>query len=315
MANNDDRNDSRWVDERLEVLKTPHESEHDVARARARLGALQAAPERRTRAMWIGVVVVTGLGLMALPWPRALAQELWNRLLLGRVAVVQVDGEDVSEEIAAVFAMDFGPFDQEPVASAAEAERVAGFWPALPSAGVVKGAPELSVVKRVTLATKPLKTSDIARALSAAGVTDLTVPKEWEGLMLIADAGPVVVAAYDDVEIMQFAAFRMNTPPGFQFGRFMEMAFRVFGRGAAEAKTLGAKFEANPALVVHFPERAPVRDVALRSGPGIIVGDFDGDDTVCFFWNTHERIFIASATHTDERSLVAMADSIVQSRR
>jgi hypothetical protein len=150
----------------------------------------------------------------------------------------------------------------------------------------------------------------MSRALATAGATDLTVPKEWEGLTLTAEAGPVVVAAYGDVEIMQSTAFRMNTPPGFEFGRFMEMAFRVFGRGAAEAKSLGAKFEANPALVLHFPERAPVRDVALRAGTGIIVGDLDGDDPICFFWNTADRLYIVTASHVSEQKLVAMADSI-----
>jgi hypothetical protein len=102
----------------------------------------------------------------------------------------------------------------------------------------------------------------------------------------------------------------MNTPPGFEFGRFMEMAFRVFGRGADEAKMLGAKFEANPGLVLHFPERAPVRDVALRSGNGIIVGDLNSDELICFFWNTPDRIYIVSATNVSEQTLVALADSM-----
>jgi hypothetical protein len=152
------------------------------------------------------------------------------------------------------------------------------------------------------------------RALARAGVSDIAVPKEWEGLTLIAEAGPVVVADYNGVQIMQSAPFRVNTPPGFRFGRFMEMAFRVFGRSAAEAKMLGAKFEANPALVLHFPEREPVRDVALSSGHGIIVGDLDGDDLICFFWNTSDRIYIVSATNVSERTLVSLADSIIQSQ-
>jgi hypothetical protein len=148
------------------------------------------------------------------------------------------------------------------------------------------------------------------RALAAAGVTDMAVPNEWEGLTLTAEAGPVVVAAYDDVEIMQTAAFRMNTPPGFRFGHFMEMAFRAFGRSAGEAKILGAKFEANPALLVHFPERAPVRDIPLRSGLGIVVGDLEGDDPICFFWNAPDRIFIVTATHVRATTLVALANSV-----
>lgn len=309
MANDNERNDSLWVDERLEALEPARDYELDPVRARARLRERQNQPPRK-RAVWVALALTACMALLALPWPRAIAQELWNRLLLGRVAVVQVDREDLSEDVTAMFIMEPGNFDQEPVANAAEAERVAGFRPLLPPAGVLKGAPALAVVKRVTLTAKPLNTSDMRRALAAAGISDIAVPKEWDGLTLTAEAGPVVIAAYEDVEIMQSAAFRMNTPPGFQFGRFMEMAFRVFGRSADEAKMLGAKFEANPALVVHFPERAPVRDVALRSGNGIIVGDLDGDDPICFFWNTSDRIYIVTASNVSERVLVTLADSI-----
>jgi hypothetical protein len=310
MANNNDRNDRDWVDDRLDTLKTADESKADVMRARARLRALQSGSTRNSRGVWVLVAAAACLLLAALPWPRALAQQLWDRMVLGRIAVVQVDSEGVSEEIASVFTMDSAPYEQEAVADAAEAERIAGFRPLLPPDGILKGKPALSIVTRSVLTTKPLKTADIERALATAGVSDIAVPNQWEGLTLVAEAGPVVIADYDGVQIMQSAPFRMNTPPGFQFGRFMEMAFRVFGRPADEAKALGAKLEANPALVLHFPEREPVRDVALRSGHGIIVGDLNSDDLICFFWNTPDRIYIVSATNVSEHTLVTLADSI-----
>ena len=296
MANNSDRNDRDWVDERLNTLKTADESEPDIVRARAKLRARQSGPAPRSRGVWLLAAAAACLVLAALPWPRALAQQVWDRLVLGRIAVVQVDSEGVSEEIASVFIMESRPTTQDPVADEAAAERIAGFRPLLPPDGILKGKPKLSIVKRAVLATRPLKTADIERALASAGVSDIAVPREWEGLTLIAEAGPVIVADYDGVQIMQSTPFRVNTPPGFQFGRFMEMAFRVFGRRADEAKALGAKLEANPALVLHFPEREPVRDVALRSGHGIIVGDLNSDDLICFFWNTSDRIYIVSAT-------------------
>jgi hypothetical protein len=310
MANNSDPNERDWVDERLDTLKTADASQPDIVRARERLRERQDTPVSRRYRAWVLAAAAGCVVLIALPWPRAVAQHLWDRLLLGRVAVVQVESEGLSDEIAAVFIMEPGPFDQEPVADVATAERIAGFRPALPPTGILNGTPALSVVKRTVMATRPLKTGDMKSALSRAGVTDLEVPKEWEGLTLTAEAGPVVVADYDGVQIMQSAPFRVDTPAGFQFGRFMEMAFRVFGRSADESRTLGAKFEANPALVVHFPERDPVRDVALRSGTGIIVGDLAGDDLICFFWNTSDRIFIVSATNVSEETLVALADSI-----
>lgn len=309
MANNSDRNEPDWVDDRLASLNASGGSPADLVRARAKLRARQNGPVR-SRRLWLPLAATLCLALAALPWPRALAQQLWNRLLLDRVAVVQVDREDLSDEIAAVFTMEPRPFDQEPVADEAEAERIAGFRPRLPPDAILNGKPALSIVRRAVLATRPLKTADMERALIGAGVSDLTVPKEWEGLTLVAEAGPVIVADYNALQIMQSAPFRMNTPPEFQFGRFMEMAFRVFGRSATEARVLGAKFEANPALVLHFPERAPVRDVALRSGSGIIVGDLTSDELICFFWNTSERIYIVSATNVSENTLLELANSI-----
>lgn len=158
---------------------------------------------------------------------------------------------------------------------------------------------------------RPLKTADIEGALAAAGISDIKVPAEWEGTTLVAEGGPVIVAQYEGVEVMQSAPFRMTTAAGFKFGRFMEMAFRVFGRTASEARALGEKFEANPALVMHFSEHDPVREVPLRSGQGIYVGDPEGDDVICFFWNTADRIFIVSAEKMNEQAAAALANSIL----
>jgi hypothetical protein len=310
MANNSDVNKSDWVEERLEALNTAAESQPDIVRARARLRARQSASTTQNRGLWLALAATGCLLLLALPWPRALAQQLWDRLLLGRIAVVEVDREGLSEDIKSVFIMTPGDWVQQSVADAAEAEQIAGFHPLLPPAGVLNGDPKMSVVTRVTLSTRRLNTADMERALANAGVSDMTVPKEWEGLTLTAEAGPAIIAEYEGVEIVQSPPFRMNTPPGFQFGRFMEMAFRVFGRSAHEARMLGAKFEANPALVLHFPERAPVRDVTLRSGHGIIVGDVGGTDPICFFWNTPDRIYIVTASNVSEQRLTVMADSI-----
>ena len=223
-------------------------------------------------------------------------------VLVGRVEVIQGTGGDLPEHVTAPFALEPRPFERKSVQDAGEAERLAGFRPALPPPGMLQGTPTLSVVTTVTLATRPLKVADIERALATAGVSDLTVPKEWEGTTLVMEAGPVIIANYDGVEIMQSGPFRMTTPSGFQFGRFMEIAFRAFGRSADEARKLGVTFAANPALVMHFPEHEPVRDVPLRWGRGVFVGDPDGSEGICFFWHTVDRIYIVSAEKMRWRS-------------
>ena len=181
----------------------------------------------------------------------------------------------------------------------------------LPPPGVLKGTPELSVISKVTLSTRPIRTAEIQQALTTAGVADTQVPVEWEGVTLVAEGGPVVVATYGDgVELMQTASFGLNIPPGFPFGRFMEMAFRVFGRDAGEARLLGEKLAENPAIVLHFPEREQVVDVALQSGRGVLVIDPDGSDGICFFWNMPNRIFIVSAGQMSQQQAATLANSI-----
>src|SRR5262245_46245046 len=105
MANRiDDSNDDReWVEKRLKALEPPddfHPNPVRVARIRGR-------EEMRiwwTRRVWAAVAVATaGLVLLALPWPRAAAQRLWDRLTLGRVEVVQVTRRDLPESVTALF--------------------------------------------------------------------------------------------------------------------------------------------------------------------------------------------------------------------
>ena len=311
MANNNESNESRWVEERLGALGTPDEFQPDVVGARIRLRKREAGAAKRSRRAWTtAVIAAVGLATMALPWPRAAAQRLWDRLSLGRVEIVQVSRKDLPESVTDVFTLqDRNRPMPEAVRDLADAERVAGFRPLLPPPGVLSGTPELSVERSVSFTTLPLRTADIERALAAAGISDITVPREWEGTTLTAEGGPLVVANYPDamVEVMQSPPFRMTTPPGFRFDRFMEIAFRVFGRSAHDARTLAKEIAANPALVMHFPEHHKVREVSLRSGRGVIVGD---DDGFCFFWNTSDRIYIVAAAKLSEEQAVSLADSI-----
>ncbi|HVH29720.1 MAG TPA: hypothetical protein VM818_23395 [Vicinamibacterales bacterium] len=312
MAATDDSYERSSVDDSLEAL-VARDFEPDVVRARGRLEERKTVAARRgRRALATGIAAGLGLILLALPWPRAAAQRMWDRLALTRVAVVDTARRDVPENVIATFTMeDRSPWMPEPVADLTEAERLAGFRPALPPPGVLKGTPELSVIRKVVLSTRPIRTTDIEQALASAGLADIRVPAEWEGVTLVAEGGPVVVATYDDgVEVMQSASFELNTPPGFPFGRFMEMAFRVFGRSAGEARILGQKLAENPALVLHFPEREQVVDVPLQSGQGVLVIDPDGSDGICFFWNMPDRIFIVSAGQMSQQQAATLANSI-----
>src|SRR4051812_34041472 len=129
---NDSSDDDRFADERLKALDSGESIRIDEGRARAQLRARMAAASPWKRTLWFSAALVaTVLVLLALPWPRAAAQRLWDRLSLGRIEVVQSTRNDLPQPV--------NPFDwkednDEPIAvrDAAEAERIAGFRPLLP---------------------------------------------------------------------------------------------------------------------------------------------------------------------------------------
>jgi hypothetical protein len=138
MANSK-HDDGRWVDERLEAL-APGGFAPDVAAARARLRDRESRSRPRPRVLWVAAVA-TCLLVVLLPWPRAAAQRLWDRLVLGHVEVISVQRPDVPPHVMAFFQMEEQePMVFEPVASLAEAQQIAGFRAALPAEGVLAGA-------------------------------------------------------------------------------------------------------------------------------------------------------------------------------
>jgi hypothetical protein len=311
MANdNDDQNG--WVDERLRSLDGPRGAQPNASQARARLRERQDATVRaaRRRAWMLAVAGGVLLAVLSLPWPRAAAERLLDRLTLGHIAVIDTARKDLPEDVTDALVMKPQPWAEESVRDLDEAQRIAGFRPSLPPSDVLAGTPKLLVVRKATLATAPLKVSEIERALGIAGVRDVTVPKDWEGTALSAEGGPAVLADYGDIEVIQSRPFRLTTPAGFPFGRFMELTFRVFGRPEDEARRLGQQLAENPALVMHFPGASAVRDVPLRTGMGVLVGNPDGNDGMCFFWSTSARIYIIEADKLSESRAVAVADSI-----
>ena len=95
-------------------------------------------------------------------------------------------------------------------------------------------------------------------------------------------------------------------------GRAEDIAIEAFWKlWHRPNKALGRTFEANPALVLHFPETAPVRDLVLGDGGrGIFLGEPDGrDGGICFFWTSGDRVFIVSADHLSHARAIQLADS------
>jgi hypothetical protein len=312
MAMNDDEpsNLDQWIDARLSALREPAAFQPDASRAGVRLDERRFAA-RRSRRLWtVAGIVAALLASLTLPWPRATAQRLWDRLTVRRVEIVQVSRKDLPSTIMRAFELNDVRRDK-PIAvhDADEAERVAGFHVHLASASVLHETPQLEVVKTEVEETPPVKTADLRQALATAGVFDLEVPNAWEGARVRVEGGPAVTAGYKQAQvyITESSSFKLTTPPGFPVGRFMEMAFRIVGRSPAEARNFGAQFPTNPAWLLVFPGHDTVEEVPLRSGRAILAG---GEGGMCFFWNTPDRIYVLGAVKANRDLATAIANSI-----
>ena len=306
-TNNNPPDDERFVDDRLKTLDSGEPVRIEQARARARLQRRLDARRPWRPALWfVATVVATVLVFAAFPWPRAAAQRLWDRLTLGRMEVVRVTQANLPQPLNL---FDWKEENDEPVAvhDADEAQRVAGFRPLLPPADVVHGTPKLSVSKRGVMSAT-VRVADLERALTAAGVTGVRVPADWEGVTLRVERGPEIAAEYHDARMgmTQSAPFKLTTPSGFPVGEFMEIAYRLYGKSAAEAGDLSRKFIANPAWMLVFPGHDTVKEVSWNGGRAVAAGG----QGMCFFWSTPDRVFIIGAQKMDPDFGVAVANSV-----
>jgi hypothetical protein len=285
-------NDMNWVDERVRVLEPAWRA--DLGRGSELLdaGLRRRAPFRA----WIPAAAAAAVCIaVALPQARAVAQQLWNHFVLNRVDVVRVDFSDLP--------LDSGISNHGMLQQARDlddAERLAGFRPFIPVAGVPAGQPSLTVLG-ATDVTQTIHVASLRAALKKARVDNVTVPPEWEGVQLRYSIGPMVNLGYkDDVGILQAKPIKFSIPNGFPLQRFAEVAFRCVGLSERDAAAMAQKFTANPAWLLDVPsdEPADVEQVILRSGPGLLVQEFNDDGRppgVTILRTTSDRIFAVEA--------------------
>jgi hypothetical protein len=311
MENNNVMNDD-WVDGQLASLPSI-DREPNAAKALASLRAretnMRAARRRLTWAVATASVIC--IAVLALPGSRALAQRLWDSFLLKRAEVVRVSFENIPEGLRAdVLSGGSGP---EGVSSIDEAERRAGFRPILPGAGILSARPSLSVSTTID-GRLTLRRPELSKALEKAGVSGVEVPQDWEGRSIALEVGPIIVADYGELTLLQCRPITLMAPSGFDTARFLEVAFRILGADEGEARRLKDRFAANPAWFWAIPrdKQATIQEISLHSGPGIYIEDFDSHgarEGAAVIWNTPDRIYLAGGRTSRELAL-AVANSI-----
>ena len=266
--------------------------------------------ERRRSWTWMAAAAAAAavcLAALVLPGTRAVAQGFWYRLVLNRADAVRVD---LSKLPLRMQVTTNGL--EEGVQNVDEAERKAGFKPYLPASGMLDGNPGISVTGPIAV-EQTIHVRDIESALRKVGASDVQVPAEWEGMQLRAGIGPMVAANYpDDVQILQARPFELSVPSGFVLERFAEVAFRSIGVPSWEARAMARKFAAHPAWLLDIPadEVVNIQEVALPSGPALLIEDFDEKGAVeraTIIRGASERIYSVSSRNREVSLKIASA--------
>ncbi|HVW11772.1 MAG TPA: hypothetical protein VHC90_24485 [Bryobacteraceae bacterium] len=287
-------NEMKWVDDQMAVLQPAWCADVEQGRELLEARMRRRAPVR----LWIPAAAAVALCFaFALPQTRAVAQQLWNHFVLNRVEVVRVDFSDLPLDSHVSMSGLTVAHDLE------DAERMAGFRPFVPLSDALSGTPSLAVMKKFEI-NQTIHVDQWRAAVRKSHVRDVTVPSEWEGAELRYSVGPIVNLGYKgDVGILQAKPIEFAVPAGFPLQRFAEVAFRCLGLSERDAAAMAQKFTANPAWLLDIPsdEVADVEQIVLRSGPAMLVQDFNDDGSagrVTVLRSTPDRIF---AVETNNR--------------
>ena len=178
-------------------------------------------------------------------------QQSVQTVLLKRFEVVRVNSDDVDRLPVSLRPVFAGPIPDSvtPVRSLDEAARLAGFSPRLPKSAT---PPQLLVIDPIQAEIK-IAVADLTAALGLAKVTNVAVPRAWDGITLSLQQSRGVLADYGEFFISQGPPFTLNGPAGFPLDQLFEVLFRIAGIDVAESRTLRQKFAANPASYFPIP--------------------------------------------------------------
>ena len=299
--------EGHWVADRLAAIE-PQWSPN-LARGRELLNA-RIEGRRSHSWTWLAAAAATAavcVAVFAFPETRAIAQEFWFRFILRRVDVVRLD----LSRLPLHMQVTTNGLEQS-VQNVDDAESKAGFRPYLPSHGVLDESPDI-VVTGPILVEQTIHVRDIESALGKVGATDVHVPAEWEGVQLRTEIGPIVAANYpDDVHILQVPPIELSIPSGFELEHFAEVAFRSIGVSSWESRAMAQKFAAHPAWLLDIPADAVmnVQEVALHTGPALLIEDFDEKGAVkraTVVRSTSERMYCVNSRNRELSIKIANA--------
>lgn len=278
-----------WVHHRM-AASEPVAAWPDLAAGRSHLDR-RTATRQRPVLFWACAAAALGAAVLLLPGPRLAAQRLWDRVVLGRIQVLIAD-LDVAGAASGFFSPQNLQLDVNAATSIGDASQRAGFWPRLPDPDVFPVSPTFTVAG-ATLATLPLRTPAIRDLVARAGGSPGEVPDSWNGAVLQVRVGPVIMADYGGVVLLQSLPFELVKPADFDLELFYRIAFQALGVSDLYSRSLGADLAVNPALLMMMPREDShlVHEFPTRSGTGVMIGEVYGPGTNVGLWRGSDRLY------------------------
>ena len=138
-----------------------------------------------------------------------------------------------------------------------------------------------------------LRTPAIRYLVDRAGGPAGEVPDSWDGAELALHIGPVAIADYQGILLLQSLPFELTTPAGFDLELFYRLAFRAMGMSAFEAWTSSRDLSINPALLMVMPEedRGLVHEFETKAGAGVMIEEVYGPGKIAAIWSGSDRVY------------------------
>jgi len=304
----------QWVVQQTAYLDPPAGWQPDPAAALTRLHARMRADRRR--AAWRRWPAFAAAALVAvavflwLPVGRVVAQQLWQFLTVRRVAFIRVNPwpEGVPSPKVNLIGDLIPPL---PARDLNEARWRVRYDPRFPRPGVLSGTPLLSTTFSLSAGTV-VKAADLQLALAKAGVTDETVPPQWDGAQLALHTSAIVIAQWPDIVMAQSLPLTLTAPAGFDFSAFSALMLRVLGVGPDEAQRLARRVGTVPPWLApigrNIEEGAAFEEIELTSGPATLVeqtGKHGGGKRISVIWSVPDRVYVLSGYLSRDLTIAA----------
>lgn len=285
-------------------------------------------------ALAAALVIAVVAGVFMVPTVRATARELLDLFRVRNLTAVPFDPARMErlKSLAEGGEEGSGPalfgFDTEVLRAPGEPRRFDTPQAAASAAGLSVREPadlpkglalEGVVVTGDGEARMTVDTQQLASVLELLDLDDVQVPGEWDGRSLTVRMPRAVIMKYAKgerrVEFRQAASPEVDLPPGADLAQMGEVALRVLGLDAREARRTAQRIDWNGTLLVPVPVHASAfREVTIHGAKGLVI-EMRPDATKrdrrggLVLWTEEGRVY-ALGGNLQSGELVMMAESV-----